>query len=83
MQPHGWVERSRLFREHAVELLSQATRASLERAGFDTGDVDAVVAVSTTGVATPSLDALVVERMGLAAGRQDACRSSAWAVPAA
>jgi len=68
MQPHGWVERSRLFREHAVELLTQATLTCLERAGLTTGDIDAVVAVSTTGVATPSLDALIVERLQLRRG---------------
>ncbi|HZT21195.1 MAG TPA: 3-oxoacyl-[acyl-carrier-protein] synthase III C-terminal domain-containing protein [Dongiaceae bacterium] len=65
MEPHGWMERSRLFREHAVALLSRATLACLERAGLATADIDAIVAVSTTGVATPSLDALVVEELGL------------------
>ena len=68
LEPHGWVERSRLFREHAVELLTQATLTCLERAGLGTGDIDAVVAVSTTGVATPNLDALIVERLSLARG---------------
>jgi len=65
MERHGWTERSRLFREHAVELLVQATLSCLDRAGLGIGDIDAVVAVSTTGVATPSLDALVIERLGL------------------
>ena len=68
MEPHGWVERSRLFRDHAVALLSQAALACLERAGLGPGDVDAVVAVSTTGVATPSIDALIVEKLGLPRG---------------
>ena len=48
--------------------LTQATLTCLERAGLDTSDIDAVVAVSTTGVATPSLDALIVERLSLARG---------------
>ena len=30
-------------------------------------DIDAIVVVSTTGIATPSLDALLIERMGLRA----------------
>jgi alkylresorcinol/alkylpyrone synthase len=68
MKPHGWTERSRLFRDHAVDLLIQATLACLDRAGLRTGDIDAVVAVSTTGVATPSLDALVIERLDLPRG---------------
>jgi alkylresorcinol/alkylpyrone synthase len=65
LAPHGWVERSRLFTEHAVDLLCEATQKALDRAGLATGDIDTVVAVSTTGVATPSLDALVIERLGL------------------
>jgi alkylresorcinol/alkylpyrone synthase len=68
MKPHGWTERSRLFRGHAVDLLIRATLACLERAGLGTGDIDAVVAVSTTGVATPSLDALIIERLNLPRG---------------
>ena len=65
LAPHGWVERSKLFAEHAVDLLCDAARKALEQAGLETGDIDTVVAVSTTGVATPSLDALVIERLGL------------------
>ncbi len=65
LAPHGWVERSRLFAEHAVELLCQAATRCLEKAGMAPGEIDTVVAVSTTGVATPSLDALVIERLGL------------------
>src|SRR5262249_52780806 len=65
LAPHGWVERSRLFCEHAVDLLCEATSACLARAGMKPDDIDTVVAVSTTGVATPSLDALVIERLGL------------------
>jgi len=65
MAPHGWTERSRLFREHAVELLERAALDCLDRAGLTRDDIDAVVAVSTTGVVTPSLDALMVERLSL------------------
>ena len=61
--------------------LTEATLTCLERAGLGTGDIDAVVAVSTTGVATPSLDALIDRAAGLRAG-SSACRSSAWAAPA-
>ena len=37
----------------------------LDEAGLTRDDIDAIVVSSTTGIATPSLDALVVERMGL------------------
>ena len=65
MEPHGWVERSKLFVEHAVDLLCEAARNASSRPDSTPGDIDAVVAVSTTGIATPSLDALVIERLGL------------------
>jgi alkylresorcinol/alkylpyrone synthase len=71
LAPHGWVERSQLFSEHAVNLLCEAAEKALDQAGLETADIDTVVAVSTTGVATPSLDARVIERLGL---RRDARR---------
>jgi alkylresorcinol/alkylpyrone synthase len=64
-KPHGWVDRSGLFVENAVDLLEQAARKCLERAGLEPDDIDAVVAVSTTGVATPSVDAILAGRLGL------------------
>ncbi|MGH6829101.1 MAG: type III polyketide synthase [Rhizomicrobium sp.] len=62
---HGWVDRTSLYVENAVALLEQVTRALLGEAGLGPNDIDSIVVVSTTGVATPSLDALIVERMGL------------------
>jgi alkylresorcinol/alkylpyrone synthase len=62
---HGWPERNGVYLESAVELLERATRDALQRAGRDAGEIDAVVAVSTTGIATPSLDALLMERLNL------------------
>ena len=63
--PHGWREKNQLYIEHAVELLSRASRECFDRSGLSPDDIDAVVAVSTTGIATPSLDALLIERLGL------------------
>ena len=68
---HGWVERNRLYVEKAVDLLSRAAQDCLDSAGLDVDAVDAVIAVSTSGFATPSLDALVMERLGL---RRDVVR---------
>lgn len=62
---HGWMDRTQLYVENAVNLLETVTRRLLEEANLKTGDIDSIVVVSTTGVATPSLDALLVERMGL------------------
>ena len=65
LEPHGWIERTRLYVEHAVELLARASESCLERIGRRLDEVDGVVAVSTTGLATPSLDALLIDRLAL------------------
>ncbi len=64
-EPHGWTDRTALYVEHAVALFEKLTRGLAADAGIGLQDIDAIVMVSTTGIATPSLDALVVERMGL------------------
>ncbi|MGE5546470.1 MAG: type III polyketide synthase [Solirubrobacterales bacterium] len=65
LRRHGWAERARLFARHATDLAARATIDALARAGLSIKAVDAIVAVSTTGVATPSLDALLIDRLGL------------------
>lgn len=62
---HDWPERNRIYLDSAIDLLAQATQSVLQQAGRDPEEIDAIVAVSTTGIATPSLDALLMERMGL------------------
>lgn len=63
--PHGWKDRNALYIESAVSLLESVTGHLLRSAKLQRHDIDAIVTVSTTGVATPSLDALLIERMGL------------------
>jgi len=62
---HGFKDRNALYVKNAVDLLEDAANRSLAQAGLSPADVDAVVSVSTSGIATPSLDALIVERMNL------------------
>jgi alkylresorcinol/alkylpyrone synthase len=64
-RPHDWPERNRIYLDSALDLLEKATRSALERAGRNAEEIGAIVVVSTTGIATPSLDALLMERMGL------------------
>jgi alkylresorcinol/alkylpyrone synthase len=64
-RPHSWAERNRLYIDNALDLLDQAATDSLARAGLSPAEIDAVVTVSTTGIATPSLDARLVDRLGL------------------
>jgi alkylresorcinol/alkylpyrone synthase len=64
-EPHGWTDRNALYIENAVQLFEKLTHDLLDEAGLKRNDIDAIVVASTTGIATPSLDALVVEKMGL------------------
>jgi alkylresorcinol/alkylpyrone synthase len=65
MRPHGWVERNRRFAEHAVVLGTDAATACLARAGIAASEVDAIVAVSSTGIITPGIDVRVGAALGL------------------
>lgn len=49
----------------AVDLGETAIRDALARAGLSPTDVDHLVFVTTTGIATPSIDARLVDRIGL------------------
>jgi alkylresorcinol/alkylpyrone synthase len=62
---HGWAERSRLYIDAALDLAERTTRACLAECGLELEDIDGLVTVSTTGIATPSLDARLQERLGL------------------
>jgi alkylresorcinol/alkylpyrone synthase len=62
---HEWPERNQVYLDSAIDLLESATRRALERAQRSADEIDAIVTVSTTGIATPSLDALLMERMQL------------------
>lgn len=71
--PRGWTEKNSLFLEHAVDLLEKAALEVLATVGLNAADIDGIVVVSTTGIATPSLDALLMERMGF--------RRDVWRLP--
>ncbi|MBS28816.1 MAG: chalcone synthase [Alphaproteobacteria bacterium] len=60
---HSFSERNDLYIANAVELLCEVSERLLEDANLQASDIDALVVVSTTGLATPSLDALLLERM--------------------
>ena len=62
---HGWPERNRIYLDSALDLLEAATKRLLSLTGRHKGDIDSIVVASTTGIATPSLDARLIERMGL------------------
>ena len=72
---HGFEEKNRLYVENAVPLAAEATRRALARVGLRPADVDHVVFVSTTGLATPSVDARLANELGF---RPDVRRTPVW-----
>jgi len=59
----GWQVRQKAFCRNALTLLELAATRCLDRAGIGPEHVDGIVTVSTTGIATPSLDAQLMDRM--------------------
>ncbi|MEO3782315.1 3-oxoacyl-[acyl-carrier-protein] synthase III C-terminal domain-containing protein [Actinocorallia sp. B10E7] len=51
--------------DSALDLGAEAAGTAIAEAGLDPRDIDLILLVSTTGVAAPSLDARLVERLGL------------------
>ena len=64
-QPCPFSERNKLYQENAVELLAEAGQKALEKAHLTFDDIDGLVVVSSSGIATPSLDALLMEKLHL------------------
>lgn len=67
LAPQDWATRTAAYRRVARDLFIAAARDALNDAGLEPGDIDAVVTVSSTGIATPSLEALAHAEMGFRA----------------
>src|SRR3982751_2533837 len=63
-EPHGWAERNAIYLAAAEQLFEDSARKAIAQAGLAPDEIDGVVTVSTTGIATPSLEARVGPRMG-------------------
>ncbi len=64
LTPLGWPERASAYLEGACNLFVEAAKRALDAAELDAAQVDTVVTISSTGIATPSLDARVAGRLG-------------------
>jgi alkylresorcinol/alkylpyrone synthase len=60
---HSFPERNKLFIENALNISEEAVNKCLEKAGIEAADVDQLIFVSTTGISTPSMDAMLINRM--------------------
>lgn len=62
-EQHGWQERSELFQRHALDLLEEVATKAIASAGLVPADIDMLVVNTITGLAVPSLDALLLNRV--------------------
>jgi len=60
-----WGQANDAWISVAQEVGERAIRDALQKAKLDTDDVDTLITVTVTGVATPSLDARLMNRLGL------------------
>jgi alkylresorcinol/alkylpyrone synthase len=61
---HGWSDRNAVYLDSAERLFIESARAAIDRAGLSPDQIDGIVTVSTTGIATPSLESRVATRVG-------------------
>ena len=74
-EPHDLAERSAMYVKAATELSARAAREALEQANLGPEDIDVILYVNTTGLATPSIDARLMNVLGL---RRDVRRLPLW-----
>jgi alkylresorcinol/alkylpyrone synthase len=63
LESRGWEERTASFHKHALALLEEATLKAVAAAGIELSDIGAVVTNTITGLAIPSLDARLLNRL--------------------
>ncbi len=66
LQPHSWEERTASFQKNALDLLEKLTRETVQTAGIALDAIDMIVTNTVTGLAVPSLDARLINRLKLA-----------------
>ena len=60
----GWPQRTAAFIEGATDLFRDVATKAMAQAGVEPGGIDTIITVSSTGVATPSIEARVLSGMG-------------------
>lgn len=63
LEDQGWEERTASFQHHALSLLEEVAHKAVEAAGIRFQDVDAIVVNTITGLAVPSLEARLINRL--------------------
>ncbi len=65
LRPQSPAERQRVYFEDGFRLLAETAEKCLARSGFAGAEIDQVIFVTSTGLSTPTLDAYLINRLGL------------------
>jgi len=63
-EKRGWKERNEIYIDGAMALFGDVAGQALEKAALKPADIDTIVTVSSTGIATPTIEARVMADMG-------------------
>lgn len=74
-RPHSIAEKNRLYIESATDLCAEASRKAMTTASLAPEAIDYIAYINTTGIATPSIDARLINVLGL---RHDIRRTPIW-----
>ena len=74
-EAHSLEEKNRIYIESATSLCAEASRKLFDRTGLGPEDIDYIIYVNTTGLATPSIDARLINELGL---RTNVQRTPVW-----
>ncbi|MGV8854219.1 MAG: type III polyketide synthase [Devosia sp.] len=69
-QVQDWPSRTRAYLDGATALFIDAAQQALDTAGWRADEVDTIVTISSTGIATPTLDARAMQTMAFRADVQ-------------
>lgn len=64
LEPHNWTDRTGVYLDVATGLFIKAAQKAMDQAGVTGSDIGTVVTVSSTGIATPSLEARAAAALG-------------------
>jgi len=67
-RPHALSEKNNIYIEEAVRLGGIAAEKAIRMAGLTHDQIDYIIYVNTTGLATPSIDARLINTLGLRHG---------------
>ena len=75
LEEHSFTEKNALYIEQAIKLSQEAIKKCLAKTDLMVGDIDKIIFISSTGIATPSIDTHIINTLGL---KKNVKRSPIW-----